>query len=118
LRRLAGGSKRPDPAGPHSEPLDCLSIAETVPTVADAADHAGVSRTTAYRYFSSQEALLAQAGIEPLIAQIDDAVEATRSITDPVARVDAAFASSVPSLLAREAQLRAMLKIALDPFAA
>src|SRR5665213_2273717 len=85
-----------------------------VPTVSDAADHAQVSRTTAYRYFSSQDALLAQAGIEPLIAQLEKAIEATLTIADPVVRVDAAFARVVPLLLVREAQLRMMLKIALD----
>ena len=37
-------------------------VAEGVtPTVESAAEHAGVSRTTAYRYFASQAALLAAA---------------------------------------------------------
>jgi len=35
---------------------------------------------TAYRHFSSQEALLAEAGIEPLMAEIDDAVESAQTI--------------------------------------
>jgi AcrR family transcriptional regulator len=84
-----------------------------VPTVAEAADRAGVSRTTAYRYFPTQDVLLAEAGIEPLIDKVDEAIAAAEKFADPIARVDTAFASIVPALLAREAQLRAMLKTAL-----
>ena len=83
------------------------------PGVAEAADRAGVSRTTAYRYFASQQALLAEAAVEPLIASIaaivDDATE-----RDPVRRVEGIFRQAVPLMLDRAAQLSAMLAVTLE----
>ena len=43
-----------------------LRSAGHVPSVADVADATGISRTTAYRYFPTQEALLAEATADPL----------------------------------------------------
>jgi AcrR family transcriptional regulator len=44
------------------------------PTVAAAAKHAGISQATAYRYFSTQASLLAEAALATYIQPIEDAV--------------------------------------------
>jgi AcrR family transcriptional regulator len=85
-----------------------------VPTVAQAADEAGISRATAYRYFPAQEALLAEASTGPLLAAVADAVERAGPIVDVVQRVDAVFAALAPVMLKHEAELRTLLKISLE----
>lgn len=84
-----------------------------VATVADAADAAGVSRTTAYRYFTSQQALLVEVAVEPLIEEIAEAVAQVADIVDPVQRVDEVFRRTGPIMLARLAELQTMLRITL-----
>ena len=82
-----------------------------VPSVAQAADAASVSRATAYRYFPSQEALVAAAH-----PQIEAA-----SILPPDApttlpgRLDAMLDEHFRILLDWEPQLRAALAVALGP---
>jgi AcrR family transcriptional regulator len=50
------------------------------PTVSEAAEHARISRATAYRYFPSQEALLVEAGqINPAMKVIEDFLESLDS---------------------------------------
>src|SRR5690349_12522503 len=62
---------------------DLLAEGST-PQVEDAAARAGISRTTAYRYFANQRALLlaAQPGIQP------DTLLDADAPTEPVARLD------------------------------
>jgi AcrR family transcriptional regulator len=90
-----------------------LLDAGQVTTVAEAADNANVSRTTAYRYFTSQEALLGEAAVEPLIDEIAAIVRDVDSALDPVQRVDEVFRLAVPLVLSRQAQLQTMLRITL-----
>lgn len=90
-----------------------LRAAGRVPAVADVADAAGISRTTAYRYFPTQEVLLAEATADPLIDAISDAIANTAE-TDVVKRVDAVFAILGPVMIAHEPELRTLLKIALE----
>lgn len=85
-----------------------------VPTVTEVADATGISRTTAYRYFPTQETLLAEATAEPLIDAVRDAVLRVRDQQDVVERVDAVFAQLGPLLLQHEPELRTLLKIALE----
>lgn len=85
-----------------------------VPTVSDVADAAGISRTTAYRYFPTQELLLAEATAEPLIEAVKSAVAAAAAKTDVLDRVDCIFAALGPVLIAHEPELRTLLKIALE----
>jgi len=80
------------------------------PTVEETALAAGVSRTTAYRYFSSQEDLLVAAHPEVdrsslLPADIGD---------DPELRLLAAVGVFVDSTLEAEPQQRTMLRLSLD----
>ena len=81
------------------------------PSVEQAADAARVSRTTAYRYFPSQRALLA--------AAFPHLEGGTLLGDDPPADVRARVAlfaeNMTQSILANEAEMRAMLRISLDP---
>jgi AcrR family transcriptional regulator len=85
-----------------------------VPTVGEAASAAGISRATAYRYFPTQESLLAEASTGPLIDRVDEVVRSVARIADPVERVDAVFAILAPLMLKHEAELRSVLKISLE----
>jgi AcrR family transcriptional regulator len=81
------------------------------PQVEDAAAHAGVARTTAYRYFPNQRALLvaAQPKLTPESLMPADPPD------DPVERLDAVMAAFTRYNLEWEPQLRASLWLALDP---
>lgn len=83
-----------------------------IPSVADAAETADVSRATAYRYFPSQSALV-QAAIEEIMATVPTEFDER----DPVDRVRA-MARRVVRLAAREEPLlRAALLISLEQWA-
>jgi AcrR family transcriptional regulator len=79
------------------------------PRVEDAAERAGISRTTAYRYFPNQRALLlaAQPQLQPETL-IEDAP------ADPRARLDAFMAAFTRYNFQWEPQLRAALRLSLD----
>jgi AcrR family transcriptional regulator len=81
------------------------------PSVEQAADTANVSRTTAYRYFPSQRALLSaafpQLESESLLGDAPPA--------DVRERLALFAAEMIKSILANEAEMRAMLRLSLDP---
>lgn len=81
------------------------------PSVVQAAERAGISRATAYRYFDNQGLLVSAAA--PYTAMIsllpDDPPQ------DPVERVTLVAAEVLRVTIAAEAELRAMLRISLDP---
>lgn len=81
------------------------------PSVEQAADAAGVSRTTAYRYFASQAALLAAT-----FPQLEsDSLLGDDPPVDARARV-ALFARAMTTLVVQnESEMRAMLRLSLDP---
>ncbi|WP_127598878.1 TetR family transcriptional regulator [Nitratireductor alexandrii] len=81
-----------------------------VPSVAEVAEEAEVSRATAYRYFPSQAALVGTVVDRALGPILDWRCEAS----DPVERVRDLFASSWPRMDEFEATFRAALKLALD----
>src|SRR5467141_3614124 len=81
------------------------------PTVDEAAISASVSRTTAYRYFPNQRALLVAAHPE---------IEARSLLpetapTDVAARLDAVVTAFLRIIIDTEAQQRTMLRLSLDP---
>ena len=81
------------------------------PTVEQAADRGGISRTTAYRYFPNRRALLAATYPE---------LEATTLLgagapDDPAARLDAALDRFAEQILEHEPELRAALRLSLEP---
>jgi AcrR family transcriptional regulator len=80
------------------------------PTVAEAAETALVSRTTAYRYFPTQQALLL--ATYPEIGQ--DSVLGGDPPDDVETRFAIVFAEMARQVAENEAPLRAMLKLSLD----
>jgi len=88
-----------------------LLRAGVTPSVEQAADAARVSRTTAYRYFRSQHALLAAA-----FPQLEDhSLLGDHPPTDVRERVALFAEKMTESILANEAEMRAMLRLSLDP---
>jgi AcrR family transcriptional regulator len=83
----------------------------TTPTVEQAAERAGISRTTAYRYFANQRALLVAAHPETGTTSLlpPDASD------DPVARVNVVVERFTQLISDTEPQQRTMLRMALDP---
>jgi AcrR family transcriptional regulator len=80
------------------------------PTVEQAADRAGVSRTTSYRYFPNQRELLL-ATYPQLEAESLLGPEAP---ADPVARLDRVTAEITKQLIDHEFELRASLRLSLE----
>lgn len=80
-----------------------------VPTVDAAAARAGISRATAFRYFSRQRELLLAAHPEFAVPSLlRDA-----AVRDPAARLEAVVAELTRLTVAAEPQLRAMLRLSL-----
>jgi len=80
------------------------------PTVEDAAAAARISRTTAYRYFPNQRALLVTA-----FPQLDSISLLSSGMSDdPVARLDATVGGIIDFVVDGEPQLRAMLRLSLE----
>lgn len=79
-------------------------------TVEQAADRAGISRTTAYRYFSNQRALLI--ALNPALdtpSLLDDDAP-----WDPVQRLECVIERLTRQVVEHEAELRAQLRLSLD----
>jgi AcrR family transcriptional regulator len=91
-----------------------LMAAGASPTVDDVAAEAGISRTTAYRYFPNQRALLVAA--HPQIEL--DSLLPDDAPTDPAARLDLVLDVFLQITLDWEPQLRASLRLSLEPSAA
>ena len=86
-------------------------LAEGVtPTVEQAAERAAISRTTAYRYFPNQRALLI-ASYPELEAP---SLLGTEAPADPAARLELVTDSIARQVLEHEPELRAMLRLSLE----
>jgi AcrR family transcriptional regulator len=81
------------------------------PTVEVAAERAGVSRTTAYRYFPSQALLLAAAHPEIVTTSLLP----PSPPTDVEERVELVVARVTDMVVETEAQQRTMLRLSLEP---
>jgi AcrR family transcriptional regulator len=81
------------------------------PTVEQAAEHAGISRTTAYRYFPSQAALLVAAHPEITTTSLLPADPPT----DVGQRLDIVVGRVTELVRDTEEQQRAMLRLSLEP---
>jgi AcrR family transcriptional regulator len=87
-------------------------LAEGVsPTVEQAADRAAISRTTAYRYFTNQRALLTAVYPEIAAGSLLDA----DAPTDPAARLELVLERFTAQILEHEPALRAQLRMSLEP---
>src|SRR5260221_12543452 len=82
-----------------------------IPSVADAADAADVSRRTAYRYFPTQEQLLTEAQLEGGRASIEPVFEPAELAHDVEARLDALVRAMHPELQATEPPIRTMIRL-------
>lgn len=93
------------------EATRALMAAGQTPQVEDAALAAGISRTTAYRYFPNQRALLSAAhpDIAPTTLLGPDAPD------DVEERLDACMVAFCRYNLTWEAQLRTSLRLSLEP---
>jgi AcrR family transcriptional regulator len=83
------------------------------PTVTDVADAAEVSRRTAYRYFPTQEKLLAEAALEGLRPMMDNALSLTPAgdnQQDLEARIEALVGSMMKLAFENESLLRTMIQ--------
>src|SRR6267378_1509938 len=83
----------------------------TTPTVEEAAVAASISRTTAYRYFPNQRALLVAAHPE---IEARTLLPATAP-ADVASRLDAVITAFLHLIVDTEAQQRTMLRLSLDP---
>jgi AcrR family transcriptional regulator len=88
-----------------------LVTAGETPTVEEAALEAGISRTTAYRYFPNQRALLVAA--HPEIAA--PSLLPPSAPEDPGDRLDAVVAALTQLIADTEPQQRTMLRLSLEP---
>ncbi len=84
------------------------------PTVEDAAARSHISRTTAYRYFPNQRALLVAAHPETETRSLLP----TQASDDPAARLDAVIEAFTRLIADTEPQQRTMLRLSLEPDAA
>jgi AcrR family transcriptional regulator len=83
----------------------------TTPTVEQAADRAGISRTTAYRYFPNQRVLLIAVFPEIGTLSLLDA----NAPADPSQRLEVVIEQLTRQVVEHEPELRAQLRLSLDP---
>jgi AcrR family transcriptional regulator len=89
-----------------------LLASGTSPTVEQAADAADIARATAYRYFPNQRALLVATYPE---LEEPSLLETPAELTDPVERLDEVTRSLTRQIVEHEPELRAMLRLSLEP---
>ena len=80
------------------------------PTVEEVAEAAAISRTTAYRYFPSQRALLGAAHPETAV----ESLLPVNAPDDVAARLDIVVAAYTRTILDNESQQRTMLRLSLE----
>lgn len=103
------GQKQRTRAALLASARELIATAGAAPTVAEAAAAAGISRTTAYRYFPSQEALLVAAHPE---VDTRSMLDATTS-DDPADRVESVVRRFLAMIVHTEVQQRTMLRLSL-----
>jgi AcrR family transcriptional regulator len=83
------------------------------PTIAEAAQAAGVHRSTAYRYFPTPESLLADATLTAF-APSEDSVFAGVAPDDPAALIEAAVRAVAAYSFREEAMFRSIVRVTID----
>ena len=91
-----------------------LVAAGQSPTVAEAADAAGVSRATAYRYFSTQEALLLDVLLDSSVPDMEAVIASVEQSGDVEMRLNAVIRAAVDLNMNNEPAFRTMLRGSLD----
>ena len=84
------------------------------PTVAQAAEAALVSRTTAYRYFPTQDALLLEVGLGTDVAALEAFVASPLDGQDPATRAVEVVALLNRHVAENELRYRTMMRLYLD----
>ena len=91
-----------------------LARAGAAPSVAEAAEHARVSRATAYRYFPTQESLLVEVSdVTPMVAPVEEML-AKLDGNDAEERLAKLIDTFHPIVVAEEVPLRTALRVYLD----
>jgi AcrR family transcriptional regulator len=85
------------------------------PTVAEVAEVGEVSRATAYRYFPSQESLLAQIRMFAPEGPVDTFQKLVHETADPVERIGVLARRVSEWAIENETALRTLLRLSLDP---
>lgn len=96
-----------------------------VPSVGEAADAALVGRTTAYRYFPTQESLILEASMDSVVAVLDDTEgpaddtdgpdgDGAHGSGDPAERVDRVLRTMHGRIAEHEAAFRAIIRLSLE----
>lgn len=85
-----------------------------VPTVTAVAGAAEVSRRTAYRYFPTQEQLLAEAALEQLRPRVQQIVESAQRRFDAATALEYTIGEIQLLTVKHEALLRTILRLSLD----
>jgi AcrR family transcriptional regulator len=86
-----------------------------IPTIAEAAEAALISRRTAYRYFPSQQALLVEVCFQGPMAGLElHTSERLGKTEDPETRVDAVADVLASTVLQDEAPFRALVRVMQD----
>jgi AcrR family transcriptional regulator len=95
-----------------------LLEAGTVPTVAVAAEAADVRRTTAYRYFPTQDSLLVELAVSSNVADIEELVSAPVSASDARARLLEVIRRLNHHVLHEEVRYRTASRLYIDQWLA
>ncbi|HEY3656002.1 MAG TPA: TetR/AcrR family transcriptional regulator [Steroidobacteraceae bacterium] len=85
-----------------------------LPTVEEAALAAGISKRTAYRYFTSQDHMLADAALDALRLRMNEMFAAIAASTDVHARITTLAVALSRLTQTHEAELRVMMRASLD----
>jgi AcrR family transcriptional regulator len=90
----------------------------SAPTVAEAAEHARVSRATAYRYFPTQESLMTEVSdVTPAVVPVEEMLKALSASGDELSaeqRLEKLLDAFNPIVVKEEVSLRSAARVYLD----
>ena len=120
MKGMPGSRQAPDRSNQRARTRGAILAAAVAmlregrqPTVADAAEAAGVHRATAYRYFPTSHSLLTDAA---LTAGAPDLDETYRTVPhdDPVALMDAGVRAAAAYMFREEALFRSIVQLTIE----
>jgi AcrR family transcriptional regulator len=111
-----GGGRRAQKARTRAAIVEAahqLAAAGSMPRVEEAADAAGVSRATAYRYFPSQEALAVELAIRDVWRDLEAMLARLRT-RDVARRLDALIEAMAATVGQNESHVRTVMRVFQD----